>query len=304
MRYWCFLEGWSVLHFGPVGATLFAQVSEPILGSEIEAIDWLIAGALFCGGVVMSEFVRRAVVGLLGRAARVETMAERLVGRIAQIIILVLALSYALSVLDVRIAPLLGALGISGIAVALALQETLKNLFAGVILHAQRPVRVGDEVETGDMQGMVIDVTSRSVTIRTNSGRTLFVPNSLFLDREIVNLTRHGKRRSSLKVGVAYDTDLESAREVVRAAAASAGGVLSEPPVRVLGSSFGDSSIDFEIDFWHGPREIVGREATSNVLVAVHSALDAAGVTIPFPQRRIWQAHDNNTAGPSQSSQP
>lgn len=209
-------------------------------------------------------------------------------GRFVQIGVVVLALTYALNALEVRIGPLLGALGIGGIAVALALQETLKNLFAGVILHAQRPVRLGEEVVSGETQGTVTAISSRAVTLLSNSGRTIFIPNSLVLDREIMNLVREGVRRTTLVVGVAYDSDLRIAQEVIRRAAADAEGVHPDPAVRVLCSEFADSSVNFDIDFWHGAVESARRETGSNVVIAVHAALGDAGITIPFPQRTVW----------------
>lgn len=260
--------------------------------SGVEAVDWIVAAVILFFGIALSMIVRRMILALLRRGTTLETMSERLVGRAAQIVIIAVALSYALTVLDVRIGPLIGALGIGGIALALALQETLKNLLAGVILHAQRPLRLGEEVVTGDMQGTVVDITSRAVTIRSNSGRILFVPNTLVLDREIVNLVRHGMRRSTLVVGVAYATDLPTAREVIRQAASEAEGVLPEPPVRVLASEFADSSVNFDIDFWHEPEETARRESASAVMMAVHQALSDAGITIPFPQRTLWHGDD------------
>lgn len=143
-----------------------------VLGSSgIGLLDWAVAASILAVGVVSSVLVRRAVVAVLRRGTTVETITERLVGRLAQTVVVVLALAYALTALDVRIGPLLGALGIGGLAVALALQETLKNLFVGVILHPQRPVNLGEEIVTGDMQGTVVAITSRAVTLRSNSGR-------------------------------------------------------------------------------------------------------------------------------------
>lgn len=87
---------------------------------------------------------------------------------------------------------------------------------------------------------------------------------------------------------MAYGTDLERAIELVHEAASGAEGVLSDPPVRVLCSGFADSSVDLDVDFWHLPGETDRRLAKSNVVVAVHRELQAAGITIPFPQRTVW----------------
>lgn len=279
----------SLLQAPPLLTAFIQQTPEaPLAVAGIELNDWFTAAAIVGSGLFVSVLLRRALISILRRGTTIETMTERLVGRLAQVIVTMLALSYALHVLGIRIGPLVGALGIGGVAIALALQDTLKNLFAGVILHAQRPFSVGDEIITGDMQGAVIDITSRAVTIRANSGRTLYVPNALLLDREIINLVRHGKRRSTLSVSVAYDTDLRQAAEVIRCAAAAADGVLADPPVQVLGAVFAESSVDFDIDFWHSPPELTRREVSSSVIFDVHNALRDANISIPFPQLTLW----------------
>ncbi len=268
------------------------QVLDP---SGLTALDWSIAASILVTGLVLSVFVRRAIITILRRGTTLESIAEKLVGTIVQAVIILVAFSYALGILNVQIGPLLGALGLGGFAVALALQETLKNLFAGIILHAQRPVKPGEEVVSGEMQGVVLDITSRAVTLQSNSGRVLYVPNSLLLDREIINLVRHGKRRTTLAVGVAYGSNLGETQRVLLDATSDADGVLTTPPPRVLCTGFGDSSVNFAIDFWHGPNETDRRTAYSTVSVAVYDALADAGITIPFPQRTLWMGEQTNT---------
>jgi small-conductance mechanosensitive channel len=185
---------------------------------------------------------------------------------------------------------LLGALGIGGIAVALALQPTLLNLFSGLMLHAQRPIRLGDEVVTGDIRGTVMDISSRAVVIRTYSGETVYVPNSVVLDREIVNLVKEGCRRTTIVVGVSYQTDLRRAAGVLRDAVATTTGVLADPGPRVLATEFADSSVNFDVDFWHRPDEAAKRRVRSEVAKNIHEALREADIVIPFPQRTLWFA--------------
>ena len=266
------------------------DLSKAIDPSGLSLVNWSVAAAVLVGGVVLSLLARRSVVSVLRRGTSSHTFAEVLVGRLVQATVIVLAGVYALTALGVQFAPLLGALGIGGIAVALALQPTLENLFAGVVLHAQRPFRLGDEVITSDVRGEVIDITSRAVVIRRNSGEIVYIPNSTVLDREIENLVRHGRRRSTLVVGVAYATDLGRAREVIQAATAGCAAVLERPAPLVLAMEFDDSSVNFQVDFWHRPREAERRKARDEVVEAIHVALRAAGITIPFPQRTVWFA--------------
>ena len=274
------------------------DLSAAIDSSGVTLQDWGIAAAVIVGGLLLATLLRRATVFLLRRSTFRESVADRLVGRVVYVVTVLVALIYALGVLGVRVAPLLGALGIGGIAVALALQPTIQNLFSGAVLHAQRPIRLGDEVITADIQGRVIDITSRAVVILTNDGETVFIPNSLVLDREIVNLIRHGARRSIVTVGVAYDSDLGHVREVLHTAVAGLPSVLADPPPQVFAGEFAESSVQFDLLVWHEPYEADGRAVRAAVVESVHVALRDAGITIPFPQRTIWRGNSDGALDP------
>lgn len=274
------------------------DLSAAIDSSGVTLQEWGIAAAVIVGGLLLATLLRRAIVYLLRRSTFRESVADRLVGRVVYVVTVLVALIYALGVLGVRVAPLLGALGIGGIAVALALQPTIQNLFSGAVLHAQRPIRLGDEVITADIQGRVIDITSRAVVILTNDGETVFIPNSVVLDREIVNLIRHGTRRSTVTVGVAYDSDLGHVREVLHTAVAGLPGVLADPPPQVFAGEFAESSVQFDLLVWHEPYEADGRAVRAAVVESVHVALRDAGITIPFPQRTIWRGNSDGALDP------
>ena len=255
--------------------------------SSITLQEWGIASGVLVAGLLLGVLLRRVVIAVLRRSTFRESVADRLVGRVVYVATVLVALVYALGVLGVRVAPLLGALGIGGIALALALQPTIQNLFSGVVLHAQRPLRLGDEVITAEVQGTVIDITSRAVVILNNSGETVFIPNSVVLDREIVNLVRHGIRRTTVTVGVAYDTDLGRAREVLHTAVAATPGVLADPPPQVFAGEFAESSVTFDLLVWHEPNEANRRAVRDAVIEAAHVALREAGHHDPLPA-----AHD------------
>lgn len=270
----------------------------PILDTEIlvEAVNpqdsalvnWLIALATLVVGVVVAITAKRAIGRLFRRSQTDTAHVEILVARVVQVIIVMIALIYALGAIGVRISPLLGALGIGGIALALAVQPALLNLFSGLLIHVHRPLKIGEEVKSGDIRGTVIDVTSRAVIIETFDGETAYIPNSIVVDREVVNYVRSGPRRTTLRVGVAYGTDVALARKVLEEAATGVDGVLKTPAVRVFATRFADSSIEFDLDIWHDPGELALRQTRDRVIEAVSQALAAADITIPFPQRTLW----------------
>jgi small conductance mechanosensitive channel len=283
--------------FAALAATVAQATDSEATSSTISSLDWVIAAGIVVTSLVLARVLQALIVRFLRHGQKTATFSEVLVGRFVAAIVSLIGLVYALSVLGVRIGPLLGALGIGGVAVALALQPTLQNLFAGVVLEAQRPFKRGDEIETNDLVGIVVDITSRATVIVTLDGQRVFLPNTEVLEHPILNRVREGQRRSTVTVGVAYDTDLRRAIEVLARAITEVDGVYDSPEPSVYAARFSDSSIDFEIDVWHSPNDESRRSVVARVISAVHRALGDANITIPFPPRTLWLNDDRPADG-------
>lgn len=266
-------------------------LQEAIDGGGLDAADWITAGVVLVVGVVGSAVAARLVGRVLVRRG-IEGFAGDLVGRLLGYLVLALGLFYALSVLGVRVGPLLGALGIAGVALAFALKDILENFLAGVLLQVRRPFDRGDQIVTGDHEGTVIEVNARSVVIEQPSGERVVVPSSSLINDPIVNLTAHPLRRTTLEVGVAYGTDLERARQVIGDAVAGVEGASGGPAPEVLVVAFGESSIDLAVRYWHGSTIASMWTVRDEVARAVKAALDREGIDIPFPQRVLRWAAD------------
>jgi small conductance mechanosensitive channel len=133
----------------------------------------------------------------------------------------------------------------------------------------------------------VESVNFRTVALRTYDGERVMVPCADVLSRPIVNHTTLGRRRTTFEVGVAFGTDLEQARKVLLDRVQHTDGVLERPPVEVWVEEFADSSINLAVRYWHPPDITSLWRVRSHVAVAVKSALDEAGIEIPFPRRII-----------------
>lgn len=199
-------------------------------------------------------------------------------------------LVYALITLNVRVTPLLGAIGISGLAIAFAAQSILENTFASLLLRTRRPFTRGTQVRLGDYAGTVEEVNFRTVVVRTFDGERVLIPCSEVVDNPIVNLTARGMRRTTLAVGVAYGSDLDQAQATFLGAMSGTEGVLSHPAPEALVEAFGESSIDFALRYWHRAEEATLWRTRSAVALAVKRALDETGIEIPFPQRVLTVA--------------
>lgn len=246
--------------------------------------DWLAAAGIFLGAVVLSMVVRRITERVVRGDDTAATTAARLVGRLVGFVVAAAGLVYALSALGVRLGPLLGALGIGGLALAFAAQSILANLFASLVLMARRPFRRGDQITSGSHEGTVEDVNFRVVVLRSYDGEKVLIPCAEVLDNPIVNHTARGQRRTNLEVGIAYDADIERARAVLLDAVADVDGVRERPAPDVHVEGFGESSVDLVVRFWHAPDVATMWRVRSDVAVACKRALDEAGIAIPFPQ--------------------
>lgn len=259
------------------------------LGSAVEQIgalelaDWLWAAGLLGGTIVISLIVRRALGSALSQ--RTNPFVARLLARVVAGVVFVVGVVYTMARLGVSIAPLLGALGLIGLALAFAFQDILENFIAGILMSLRRPFNEGDQIKTGDIEGTVHDITLRSVTLRAYNGERIYVPNAMVWKSPIVNHTELGSRRTTLMVGVAYDTNLDEAQHLFEEAMAGVDGVLADPAPRAFVEQFGDSSIDFALRFWHEPQTSVEWAVRDDVARTVKRRLDAAGIEIPFPQR-------------------
>ena len=268
-----------------------SDVEEVIDTDGLTGSDWARAGGIFVGGILVAVVVSRIVRSVMRRAVGNE-FAAIITARICAYTVFAVGLIYSMSTLGVRVGPLLGALGITGLVLALALQSVAENFVGGLILQARRPFTIGDTVELDDHVGVVTDIDSRTTVLRGLDGTMIRIPNGEVLKNPIVTLTREQLRRSELVVGVAYDTNLERATQVVLEAVGRVERIVASPEPMVLLTRFGESTIDITIYYWHRSEVPAELAATHDLMLAVHQALAAAGITIAFPQMVVWSGHD------------
>ncbi len=178
--------------------------------------------------------------------------------------------------------------GAIGVGVGFGLQNIINNFISGLILQFERPIHIGDVLELdAGAAGTVTRIGIRSSTILTAQGAEIIVPNSNFISNRVTNWTlTEAERRVELPVGVAYGTDLKLVMRLLYEAAATHESVLTQPPPVAYFKEFGDSSLNFELQFWV-MMESNWVRVRSEVLFAVTEALDKAGIEIPFPQRDL-----------------
>jgi small-conductance mechanosensitive channel len=191
-----------------------------------------------------------------------------------------------LSELGFKLAPLLGAAGILGVALGFASQTSVSNIISGFFLLAEEPFQVGDVITVNDVTGVVLTIDMLSVKIRTFDNKMVRIPNEALVKTQLTNVTRFPIRRVDVPVGVAYKEDIGQVRRILLKVAEDNPSVLMEPEPAVMFQGYGASSIDFLFAVWVKKESWL---AVKNAITEeVKRRFDAAGIEIPFPHLSIY----------------
>lgn len=264
--------------------------------------DVAFAVGILVGSFILGRLIRAVISRVLDNGPT-DSLLGDLIGRMVGYVVVAFGLVYALDSLGIAIGPLLGALGVVGIALAFALQSLLEDFVAGVLLQVRRPFTRGDEIQSLDYEGEILSIDSRTMTIRTPDGETVMLPNAEVIKHPIVNLSSYGRRRTTIEVGVAYGTDIDRAAAIARSALVEVKGVLASPAPVAQAMRFGPSSVDLALLYWHHPSIADEWKIRHDALTAVAQALARADITIPFPQRTVHLADQAAAMAPPDSEQ-
>ncbi|MDQ3099980.1 MAG: mechanosensitive ion channel family protein [Bacteroidota bacterium] len=196
----------------------------------------------------------------------------------------------ALSVLhlDKTVTSLLAGAGILGLALGFAFQDIASNFIAGIIIATNRPIRVGELIQTKDQVGVVQRIDLRTTEIRSLQGIQVIIPNKEIFQTVLMNYTRNGIRRVDLVVRISFTSDLSIVQQITMEAVRSVPDVLLEQEIDLFYLSFEDDAIELEVRFWI---QALGNKhyqrMRSNAIMAIKSAFDRAGIVIPFPIRTL-----------------
>lgn len=179
-------------------------------------------------------------------------------------------------------------LGLGSVAVGFAFKDTFENFLAGILILLREPFKIGDHVECDNVEGQVEEITIRDTRIRRTDGQLVVMPNHELFQNPVTVRTDQDLRRTTIICGVAYGENVDAARTVIEKAVRKVDSVRNDvKDVQVFAQAFGSSSIDFEVTWWTGSRPIDIRASRDQVVSAVKSALDEAGIEIPFPYRTL-----------------
>lgn len=206
---------------------------------------------------------------------------EILVARLGYGAIWVVGWIVALGVLGLDFGALLGALGLTSVAIGFSLKDVLSNYIAGVILLAARPFRIGDQIVIEDYEGTVREIKLRAITLNTYDGRVVYIPNQEVFSSSIINNTASPRRRTSVMVGIDYDADISRTKQVILDAIKRMDLAEPSPPPEVLVHELAASTVNLEVRFWVDSHRGEFLEMSSRGAQAIKEALQQANIEMP-----------------------
>ena len=264
---------------------------------QIIALTWQVVGALLI--FIIGRWVAKAIAGFLRRALtkrEVEILLINFLTSIIYVFLLLCVILAAISFLGIPITPLIAVLGGAALAIGLALQSSLSNFASGVMLVGFRPFATGDFVEAGGVSGTVQDVGMFQTKLKTPDNRRVIVPNSEITSQPITNYSAFDTRRIDLVMGVGYDDDLKVAQSVMKKVIEGHDKVLEDPAPAILMLELADSSVNFGVRPWVKTPDYWA--VRSDLLESLKVELEAAGCSIPYPQRdlHVFKQSDEKAA--------
>lgn len=244
----------------------------------------LVVFALF---ILIYRFTRKPLARVLRGANIEEALIHMLVDNVYRLSLLVFGLVMALGQLGVNITAALAGIGIIGVAIGFAAQDSLSNIIAGFLIFWDKPFKVGDWVSIAGLYGKVVAITLRSTRIRTLENTYIIIPNQKIINEVLTNHTKNGRMRVNISIGIAFKESIADARKALLGAVKSVPHVESDPAPDVVVKQISESSVDLLVRVWikNAENEV---EVFHNTVESCKNALDEAGIQIPFPHRQLF----------------
>jgi small conductance mechanosensitive channel len=246
--------------------------------------DVAIALVIFIVGRWVAKWLARLTERGMQRANADATLIG-FVRSMVYIALLTFVVMAAISQLGIQTTSFIAVLGAAGFAVGLALQGSLGNFAAGVMMIIFRPFKAGDFIEAAGISGVVEDIGIFTTTLRTGDNKTIIVPNAQVTSGIIVNYSAKDTRRVDLTVGVSYDDDIDKVREVIKGIIAADERIHQEPEPVIVVSALADSSVNFAVRVWVDADNYW--PVNFHLQETIKKRFDEEGISIPYPQQDV-----------------
>ena len=250
------------------------------------AVQALLAIVILIVGWTIAGWAKRLTLRAMNRIPNMDATLKPLLSSIARYVVIIITIIAVLSQFGIETTSIIAVLGAAGLAIGLALQGTLQNIAAGVMLLILRPLRVGDFVEAAGTSGTVKEIGLFTTQFTTLDGLFLSVPNSSIWGGMVKNYSMNATRRVDLEVGISYDDNLTEALSLLESFLKGRTGILEDPAPAVMVMALADSSVNINLRCW------VNNGDYWNFLCDlkrdVKNHLEANGFTIPYPQQDVY----------------
>ncbi|MBV6644769.1 MAG: mechanosensitive ion channel [Cyclobacteriaceae bacterium] len=260
-------------------------------GVSIGTVVYFLAGFL-----TLSYLSKRAKKFLIDRfllKSGLDVGTRATIGTVTRFLILLIGSIIIVQSAGIDLSALSLLAGALGVGIGFGLQNITDNFISGIIILFEKPIKVGDRIEVGDVQGDVISISVRATTILTNDNISIIVPNSEFISGRVINWSHNDRNiRFRIPVGVSYQEDPEQVRQILIQVAADSTHVLEKPEPIVLFDEFADSSINFTLAVWtssHTDKPLILKSA---LYFEIFKKFRENGIEIPFPQRDLHIKRD------------
>ena len=263
----------------------WAEVWTMIQTTGVElGINLITAIAIFFVGKWVVNLVIKGMLNAMQKSDMDVTL-RRFIANLLRMLLMLFVIIAAIHQLGIQTASLIALLGAAGLAVGLALQGSLSNFAAGVLIVLFRPYKVGDWIEGGGVSGAVEEVQILTTVLKTGDNKRVIIPNSQIMGSTITNYSANETRRVDLVVGVSYSDDLDKVRKELEDLIAADERILDDPAVTIAVSELADSSVNFVLRPWVKTEDYWG--VYFGLTEAVKKRFDEVGISIPFPQRDV-----------------
>jgi small conductance mechanosensitive channel len=250
----------------------------------IYGVRVIAALVIFIVGRWVAKGVRNLIRRIMTRSQVDETLVS-FVCNLSYVAFLAFVIVAAIHRLGIQTTSFIAIVGAAGLAIGLALQGSLANFAAGVLMIIFHPFKVDDYIEGGGTAGTVEDIQIFTTQLKSPDNKTIIVPNAKLLGDNIVNYSTKGTRRVDLSFGIGYDDDIDKARAAIREIIDQDDRVLKDPEPAIFVSELADSSVNFAVRVWAKAADYWG--IYFDTTEAVKKRFDADGISIPFPQRDV-----------------
>ncbi|WP_370205904.1 mechanosensitive ion channel family protein [Pararhodobacter marinus] len=278
-----------------IGDVLTVEFLASVLGNVLAAV------AILFLGMLIGRWAAKRIRRLGAQHSRLDTTLFNFLGSITRYAIMAVTVIFVLNRFGLETTSLVAALGAAGLAIGLALQGTLSNVAAGVMIILFRPIKVGDFVEIADEMGTVKDISLNYTELASLGNTQVIIPNSEVWGNTIENYSVYPLRRAEWTFGVSYGSDLKKAETVILETIMADERSMKDPEPWLQVNNLGDSSVDFLVRVWVDAGDYFYYQA--DMKRRVKEALDEAGIEIPFPYRTLVMAGGEAPAMPDRSAQ-